>query len=82
VVSERRATGSGRPLLRGPELSIVDGSWHYLHAPSRGHELYDLEADPGETRNLLERHPEVVVVLEVRLRSLGYLDDPPSSSPR
>jgi predicted Zn-dependent protease len=35
--------------------------WKYIRAPRP--ELYDLLADPGETRNVLDRHPEVVARL-------------------
>jgi arylsulfatase A-like enzyme len=31
-------------------------------------ELYDLEADPGETRNLVDERPKVAALLESRLR--------------
>jgi hypothetical protein len=30
-------------------------------------ELYDLEADPGETRNLVDERPEVAALLKARL---------------
>lgn len=56
-------------------LSIAQGKWKYI-SPSRGPkvsqhtnietgydrepQLYDLESDPGETRNVAANHPEVV----------------------
>jgi len=41
-----------------PLLGIVDGRWKYLRTTRP--ELYDLTADPGETRNLFDpRRPEV-----------------------
>ncbi|MBA3302813.1 MAG: sulfatase [Acidimicrobiia bacterium] len=43
------------------------GRWklHYAKHPTRGTELYDLEADPGERTNLAEAHPEVIAAIEV-----------------
>jgi len=35
--------------------SLVDGRWHYIEGPRP--ELYDLQADPGETRDLVAREP-------------------------
>ena len=35
--------------------SIVDGRWHLVEGPRP--ELYDLVADPGETRDLAAREP-------------------------
>jgi uncharacterized sulfatase len=34
--------------------------WHYLARHQAGDALYDLEADPGETRDVAAFHPEVV----------------------
>jgi arylsulfatase A-like enzyme len=39
-------------------------------------ELYDLDADPGETTNLAARHPEVVRRLQQLLREFGQLQRP------
>lgn len=35
--------------------ALLDGSWHYVAAPKP--EFYDLEADPGSTRNLAGEKP-------------------------
>ncbi|MGB1130788.1 MAG: N-acetylgalactosamine-6-sulfatase, partial [Haloferula sp.] len=42
-----------------PDLAVRDGRWKLLcdFDGSRGH-LYDLSKDPGETKNLIEDHPE------------------------
>ena len=37
-------------------------------APTAAGQLYNLESDPGETRNLALKHPEVVVELEALLK--------------
>lgn len=39
-------------------------------------ELYDLEADPGETRDIAGEHPEVVASLHRQLREFGKLRKP------
>ncbi len=37
---------------------------------SKPYQLYDLEADPGESKNLLEKHPQVAARLEARLKKI------------
>lgn len=50
----------GGPLLR----AVVDGKWKLIHDRRRhSRQLYDLERDPGERRNLLEGEPEVAARL-------------------
>jgi arylsulfatase A-like enzyme/thioredoxin-like negative regulator of GroEL len=44
------------------------GNWKYIHKLEP--ELYDVSADPGETRNLAAQHPEVAARLRVRLEEL------------
>jgi arylsulfatase A-like enzyme len=66
---------AGEPVLiqnsnRYPEkyYGARDGSWKYLVNIRNGvEELYDLRADPAETRNVLEREPEVAQRLRGRL---------------
>jgi arylsulfatase A-like enzyme len=50
-------------------LSVREGNWKLIHVPNpvdrslmtgSEYELYDLESDPGETRNLVEERPQVV----------------------
>jgi arylsulfatase A-like enzyme len=56
-------------LFRG---AIRRGKWKLIRVatlPGKT-ELFDVEADPGETTNLAEQHPDVVRDLEARL--LGY----------
>jgi arylsulfatase A-like enzyme len=40
------------PVCRGPMASLVAGGYHYIRSGDGREELYDLEADPHETRNL------------------------------
>ena len=57
-------------ILHGePRWSIRRGPWKLIvpEAPSRALELYDLSRDPGETRNLAARRPDLVATL----RSVG-----------
>jgi choline-sulfatase len=67
VLSEYHAAGS----ITG-SFMIRHGRWKYVHHVGFRPELYDLEADPGETMDLAER-PDLVSVLadcEARLRGL------------
>lgn len=55
----------GNPPQDNPDLAVRDGKWklcinHDLAAP----QLYDLENDPAEERNIAEGHPEVVARLQ------------------
>jgi len=53
-----------------PLLGVVAGRWQYIRTTRP--ELYDLEADPGETRNLFDPHSDTVRRLQGALtRFLG-----------
>jgi arylsulfatase A-like enzyme/predicted Zn-dependent protease len=45
--------------------SIVDGRFHYIHGPRP--ELYDVTADPGETRDIAAREPQALERLRAAL---------------
>jgi tetratricopeptide (TPR) repeat protein len=51
-----------------PLRSLRTGSYKYIQAPKP--ELYDLAADPGETRNLFEPRRSVALNLQERMLSL------------
>jgi len=44
---------------RGVELSVRKGRWKYIWASDAPHELYDLDADPNESQNVLASQPAV-----------------------
>ena len=51
----------------GTQMASVSGKWKlYLSSPSAALELYDIVSDPGETRNVAAKHPEIVADLESR----------------
>ena len=54
----------------GPVHVLYAGKWRYVHRPTRSDLLFDLEADPRETKNVLAEHPEQAAELlaEVRAR--------------
>jgi len=48
-----------KPPDRSPNLALLDGAWKFLlNADGTGPELYDLPADPNETKNLADAQPE------------------------
>ncbi len=53
-----------------PDLAVRDGQWKYLvnHDGSEP-QLYDLPADPGETRNLAAANPSIVARLDEALHA-------------
>jgi uncharacterized sulfatase len=47
-----------------PDLAIRDGKWKFLcEYDGTDPELYDMETDRGETKNLAAKHPEIVARL-------------------
>jgi len=52
---------NAKPLRRGPFHAVRSGRFklHY-NTRKRSHELYDLSADPGETTDVSDQHPDVV----------------------
>lgn len=55
---------------------IRDHRWSYILRPGdQPDELYDLQNDPRETENLVDRHPEVAAELVGRVSSLFFRED-------
>ncbi len=60
--------------------ALIEGRYHYVDAAEP--ELYDLVADPGETKNLAGTRPELEGELRSALRAFdGALDAPPRVDP-
>ena len=57
-----------------PQHAIRDGRWKLITSLEDARvvdALYDLDADPGERRNLAQAHPDVVARLRERLEALA-----------
>ena len=55
----------------GSEAGILDGQWKLIH-PTRERsevELYDLLADPGETKNLATEHADIARKLSTKVEA-------------
>jgi arylsulfatase A-like enzyme len=52
---------------RGVELSVRDARWKYIWDSEAAAELYDLEGDPGELRDLAPNRADVAAELRARL---------------
>ncbi len=59
------STGPGR-IGCSSLMAVTHGKWKYIQAPRP--ELYDLEADPGEVRNLIGQEPQRARILQDKLR--------------
>jgi arylsulfatase A-like enzyme len=62
--------------------SILDGQWklilHREHSRDKRLELFDLQSDPHELRDLSEKHPEITIRLRNRLEGMQVIiSDPP-----
>lgn len=56
----------------GPVHVLYERGWKYEHRPTRADVLFDLAADPRESRNVLEQHPErAAAMLAELLRRLA-----------
>ncbi|MCP9236684.1 sulfatase-like hydrolase/transferase [Lewinella sp. JB7] len=67
---QKTGAESRDPLFRTrPGTTLRQGKWKlHEYFEDGGVELYDLESDPGESRNLSERHPEVTSRLLAQMR--------------
>lgn len=64
--------------FRRVRRTLVEGPWKYIESSDGQHELYDLEADPQESRTLLEERPERAADLRATMtRLLGELQPAP-----
>ncbi|MHC4707953.1 MAG: sulfatase-like hydrolase/transferase [Planctomycetota bacterium] len=51
-----------------PLLGLVQDRWKYIHAPRP--ELYELDKDPHEGKNLIDEHPKRAQLLQGHLKSI------------
>jgi arylsulfatase A-like enzyme len=56
---------TGREL--GDKFALVESRWKYIHRTTGPDELYDLESDPHELRNLVKIAPDRAQRMELRL---------------
>lgn len=53
---------------RSPNLALREGKWKFLiNADGTNPQLYDLEADPTESQNVVASHPQIAGKLEKKL---------------
>jgi arylsulfatase A-like enzyme len=64
-VGVRRYTSRNLLYGGGPDdrYAVREGAWKAIAGPDRDPEFYDLETDPGETRDLGQRHREIAAAL-------------------
>jgi arylsulfatase A-like enzyme len=67
---------------RSPNLALRDGPWKLLvNADGSGAELYDLLADPNETRSLVSTQPERAATMKASLLRWRRALPPPPPAP-
>ena len=59
--------------------SLRTGKWKYIYTAGRQDELYDLEDDPKETKNIIDIKPEVAA--ELRDRIMAHIEFEEKSAP-
>ncbi len=75
-----RAGTAARP---NPDLAVRAGKWKfYINQDDSGIQLYDLDADISETKNLADEHPNVVARLRQALLAWNAAMPPDASDPR
>jgi len=47
--------------------AVYQGRWKYIHSTDGNSELYDLETDPDEQKNLIKARPDVAVAMQAWL---------------
>lgn len=58
------------PHNRSPNIAILDGHWKLLvNADGTGTELYDVFADPNETKNMAAEQPDIATKLKAAAQS-------------
>jgi hypothetical protein len=71
----------GKPEHQSPTFAMRDGRWKFLINPDGSEaQLFDLQADEGETTNLLSQQPERATAMAAQISAwadnLGYAFDP------
>ena len=65
---EWRGGVSGEPAYRPPALAVREGDWKFFMEPDgSGAELYNIPADPAETKNVAAKNPDVANRLSKKL---------------
>lgn len=67
IFAVRRLVSESAGFGTGVKLSVREGAWKYIWNGDLPHELYDLEADPHERRNLIAERPEIAARLQARI---------------
>jgi arylsulfatase len=82
--ADRRSPLVALDFERDSKFAVVERRWKYIHRTVGSDELYDLRADPYETRNLVGRHPELAermkAALLARARRLSEKAGPDAES--
>jgi len=76
-----RTTSHRKGWIPGREFALLGPRWKYLFHESGPDALYDLAADPLETRDVLARHPELAAELGARARTLAARRPAPGRDP-
>jgi len=65
----RKKVGAGKPRLdaNNRRISLRTGKWKYIYTEGGQDELYNLEDDPKETRNVVDIEPGVATRLRARI---------------
>ena len=76
-----RLPWEGNPVsLAGRFRMLRTERWKYVHEPGGTDELYDLEQDPDEQRNLAAERPQAAAAMRERSGECGAGDSPTSRS--
>jgi arylsulfatase A-like enzyme len=65
----------GKNWAQGEKFGVRGDRWKYIWASNEPEELYDLEADPHELKNIAPAHPEEVSTLKEEMEKYWVLVD-------
>ena len=67
------------PHRGNPSSAVIDGEWKLIHRIEAGtYELFNLKADPRESKNVIDKHPDIAARLKKRL---AHIMESPKTRP-
>jgi arylsulfatase A-like enzyme len=66
----------------GRKYALLSSEWKYFHLTEADDELYEMSADRGETRNVIDAHPEVAARMKQQILAILADEREPAAQPK